>query len=63
MKCKICGYVFDEKEKTATCQGCLTHNCKMVRCPNCGFEHLPEKKTKSKVFKFIYSLFKPSNHK
>lgn len=53
MKCKICGHVFDENEKTTTCQGCLIHNCKMIRCPNCGFEHLPERKSEFKLFKFF----------
>jgi rubredoxin len=53
MKCKICGYVFDEHKKTLLCQGCPTHNCKMVRCPNCGFEHLPVRETELKMFKIL----------
>jgi len=62
MKCKICGNVFDESEKSSACQGCLINNCNMIRCPNCGFEQLPESKTESKVVKFISALFKHSNN-
>ena len=62
MKCKICGCVFDESEKSNACHGCPVCNCNMIRCPNCGFEQLPESKTESKVVKFISSIFKPSNH-
>ena len=59
MKCKICGYVFDETKKTLTCQGCPTHNCKMVRCPNCGFEQLPVRKTELKLFKILKNYLSP----
>ncbi|CDG64686.1 MULTISPECIES: hypothetical protein [Methanobacterium] len=62
MKCKICGHVFDESEKSSACQGCLINNCNMIRCPNCGFEQLPESKTESKLVKFISALFKHSNN-
>ncbi|BDZ70900.1 DNA helicase PriA [Methanobacterium petrolearium] len=63
MKCKICGCVFDENKRSNTCQGCPVHNCNMIRCPNCGFEQLPESKTGSKLAKFLSSFFKPSNQK
>lgn len=63
MRCKICGYVFDESKMSNVCQGCPVHNCSMIRCPNCGFEQLPESKTESKLSKLIFSFFKPSNHK
>ena len=55
MRCKICGYVFDENKKTETCKWCTEPHCKMVRCPNCGYETLPESKGE---FKFIDSLKK-----
>ncbi|MCK9150368.1 DNA helicase PriA [Methanobacterium alcaliphilum] len=43
MICKICGYSFDESIKSKTCKGCPSHNCKMAKCPNCGYENLPDK--------------------
>lgn len=39
MKCNLCGYEFDEKESIPVCQSCsLVKNCKLIRCPNCGYE-------------------------
>ncbi len=63
MRCKICGHVFDESEKSNACKGCLVHNCNMIRCPNCGFEQLPESTTELKLGKFISTLFKPFKNK
>lgn len=63
MKCKICGCVFDESEKSNVCQGCPVCNCNMLRCPNCGFEQLTESKTERRVLKFLSGLLKYSNHK
>ena len=39
MKCTLCGYQFEGKEKDIVCAGCpLEPGCQLVRCPNCGFE-------------------------
>jgi hypothetical protein len=35
----------------------------MIRCPNCGFEQLPESKTELKLGKFISTLLKPFKNK
>jgi len=61
MRCKICGYVFDETKKTETCQFCLESNCGMVRCPNCGYETIPESKADSKLVNFLKKRFKSEN--
>jgi rubredoxin len=68
MRCKICGYVFDETKKTQTCEFCLESNCGMVRCPNCGYETIPESKADSpeskadsKLVNFLKKRFKSEN--
>lgn len=39
MKCALCGLEFEEKEAQKACRGCaLAANCRLVRCPNCGYE-------------------------
>jgi len=45
MKCSLCGYIFKENEAARSCSGCsLIKGCKLVKCPNCGFEMPPEPK-------------------
>lgn len=45
MKCALCGYVFDETKSESLCRGCpIAKGCKLVRCPNCGYETPPEDK-------------------
>lgn len=39
MKCTLCGYQFDVKEKNMVCSGCiLASGCQLIRCPHCGYE-------------------------
>ena len=60
IKCEFCGFTF-QKCDGISCDSCPI-NCKTVKCPNCGYEILPEsksykfieenvKKIKSKIFK------------
>ncbi len=43
MKCALCGHEFDEAGAQAACANCvLAQGCRRVRCPNCGYETLPE---------------------
>ena len=44
MKCVFCGYEFSEDEALKACKGCPIRKCDMMRCPNCGYEILPEPK-------------------
>ena len=40
MKCSLCGAVFEPRQNT--CGGCtLRKDCRLICCPNCGFE-IPE---------------------
>ena len=40
IKCSLCGAVFESDGNT--CGGCaLRKDCKLICCPNCGFE-IPE---------------------
>jgi rubredoxin len=57
MQCRICGYIFDETKKSKTCNECSTHNCKLARCPNCGYENLSEVKD-YKSMDFLKKLLK-----
>lgn len=55
MKCTLCGFEFEEDQAQPACISCcLMKGCKLIRCPNCGFEtprepgwmrHLEEKKS------------------
>ncbi len=39
MKCSLCGFKFSQDEVETICKGCpLAKGCKLVRCPNCGYE-------------------------
>ncbi|MBI4973224.1 ferrous iron transport protein A [Candidatus Roizmanbacteria bacterium] len=39
MKCTLCGNQFEWKEKDIVCSGCpFEPECKLIRCPRCGFE-------------------------
>jgi rubredoxin len=39
MKCSLCGYEFNEKEAEGTCKNCpIMKGCRLIKCPNCGFE-------------------------
>ena len=45
MKCALCGYEFREEEGQAACAGCpLARGCRLVRCPNCGYDMPAEPK-------------------
>lgn len=55
MRCIFCGYVFDEKQGSKVCADCpLSKSCSMIRCPNCGYEMLPQ----PKLLKSLKKLFK-----
>ncbi len=42
MKCALCGFEFDERQAHNACAKCpMTKGCKLVRCPNCGYETAP----------------------
>lgn len=43
MKCTLCGCEFNEEQVESACKGCPTiKGCRLIRCPNCGFETPPE---------------------
>ena len=45
MKCGLCGHEFDQDKAEAACKGCpVMKGCRLIRCPNCGFETPPEPK-------------------
>lgn len=54
MKCSFCGYTFDQAEGISACQGCPVSNCSLIKCPNCGYDQLPEPQS----LKWIKHLFK-----
>jgi ubiquinone/menaquinone biosynthesis C-methylase UbiE len=57
MKCNFCGYDFDEKENIPVCQNCpLAKSCKLIRCPNCGYEWPAEPEWLKKLNKEMNSI-------
>jgi len=39
MKCSFCGHEFDENAAPSACEGCImAKKCRLVKCPNCGYE-------------------------
>lgn len=43
MKCTLCGHVYDKNEQNRACAACLfAGKCNLLRCPNCGFESVPD---------------------
>ena len=59
VKCEFCGFTF-QKCDGISCDSCPI-NCKTVKCPNCGYEILPESNEilpESKSYKFIEDSFK-----
>ena len=45
MKCDMCGLEFDQTEAPSACAHCpMVRRCKLLRCPRCGYEMLPEPK-------------------
>ncbi len=55
MKCRMCGFEFDENAlENRGCTSCGKHsNCNLVHCPNCGFGNSPEL---DQEFEFIVKL-------
>lgn len=43
-KCSLCGLEFNEDEALTACKDCVIRrdNCKLIKCPKCGYESLPE---------------------
>ncbi|UCG71063.1 MAG: hypothetical protein JSV09_00515 [Thermoplasmata archaeon] len=42
--CQFCGFEFTLQEGRSACASCPISSCDKLRCPNCGFEYLPEPK-------------------
>ncbi len=43
MKCAFCGHAFEPAAQHAVCRRCsLFGRCKMIKCPQCGYETPPE---------------------
>ena len=51
MKCALCGFEFEKKETVMGCNKCpMMKNCKLNKCPNCGYEW-PDEPKWLKIFK------------
>ena len=51
-KCALCGKEFDETELQSTCKNCpFNKGCKLIKCPNCGYEWPEEPDWMKKLFK------------
>lgn len=55
MKCPMCSKEFNEAQAEKACTGCpMNKGCKLIRCPNCGYE-IPEEPAS---LKFLKNFFK-----
>jgi len=58
MKCALCGRSFKESEVLRACRGCpLARGCRLIRCPYCGYENMPETMSASSVSRFLRKVF------
>lgn len=49
IKCSLCGLQFTEEEAHSSCSKCsFFKGCKLIKCPNCGFELALEPKRKNR---------------
>ena len=59
MKCTLCGYEFNEQNAQTSCTNCpVKKNCKLIRCPNCGFENPPEPENIKWFLKYCSDFYK-----
>jgi uncharacterized protein (DUF2225 family) len=43
IKCPMCGNAFDKQQGRSACAGCpFGRDCRMLCCPNCGYETVGE---------------------
>lgn len=55
MNCPVCGMRFRVEQAKTSCESCpMSKNCMMVRCPNCGFEAVPDKEDMKKIRSMRY---------
>ncbi|MFA6568605.1 MAG: hypothetical protein WCS96_10360 [Victivallales bacterium] len=61
MKCSFCGFEFKENEADKSCCGCvMAKKCRLLKCPNCGFEIPKESEWIKKIIRFFgKKLFPP----
>lgn len=57
MKCKFCGYEFEESQCNDSCKHCKL-NCGKIRCPNCGYEEIPEPESLVKIKEIFNKILK-----
>jgi len=64
MKCAFCGLVFDKEASQACCRGCPMSGggCRMVRCPNCGYE-TPVAPEMKRIKSLVRRLFRRGTEK
>lgn len=52
MNCALCGIEFKIDDADSACNSCPMHKgCQMIRCPNCGYDNLPEPKIAKEIKK------------
>ncbi|MCF8308286.1 MAG: hypothetical protein K9I68_04675 [Bacteroidales bacterium] len=59
-RCAFCGMQFTEEQGINACGSCPISNCHLVKCPNCGYESMPEAKSLS-LLKKLFSKRKSKN--
>ncbi len=63
MRCGFCGFEFKEEEGVKGCKNCpMASGCKMVKCPRCNYENVPEPLVAKRIKKILkkIQIFAPS---
>ncbi len=61
IKCNLCGYTFSKGEGIQGCKGCPVSNCNLIKCPNCGYDNIPDEMPSFDFFKRIFGKRKSNN--
>lgn len=58
MKCSLCGYEFNITDCKSGCAGCVMNkSCVSYKCPNCGYQEIPEPEWLKKLTGFFKKIF------
>ena len=61
MKCTLCGIEFNENQEQSACRSCpVVKGCRLIQCPNCGFEIPPEPRWLKTLWGWFYDCI-PKN--
>lgn len=60
IKCAFCGMAYTEEQGQSACGSCPLSSCKLTKCPNCGYENMPEPASLDFIRKLFTKRKKPT---